>query len=87
MDADEVVLALELSHGMDFWAFTESKQIKEKEKAAEAEIKVRAYTPLYTPLYTFIAVYAPICTRYTCIYIIYTPLNTSKHLQTPSNTQ
>ena len=50
MDADEVVLALELSHGMDFWAFTESKQIKEKEKAAEAEIKVRAYTPLYTPL-------------------------------------
>ena len=39
VDAGEVVLALELSHGMDFWAFTESKQIKEKEMAAEAEIK------------------------------------------------
>ena len=23
------------------------------------------------------------CTRYTCIYTIYTPLNTSKHLYTP----
>ena len=31
------------------------------------------------PLYTFIAVYAHICTHYTCIYTIYTPLNTSKH--------
>ena len=36
-------------------------------------------TPGIYPLYTFIAVYAPICTRYTCIYTIYTPLNTSKH--------
>ena len=31
-------------------------------------------TPGIYPLYTFIAVYSPICTRYTCIYTIYTPL-------------
>jgi hypothetical protein len=40
-----------------------------------------SYYTLYThPLYTFIAAYAPMCTHYTCIYTIYTPLNTSKHL-------
>ena len=37
------------------------------------------YTPFIHPLYTVIAAYAPIYTRYTCIYTIYTlnpPLNT-----------
>ena len=41
-------------------------------------------TPGIYPLYTFIAVYAPICTLYTCIYTTYTPyihhIYTSKHL-------
>ena len=32
-----------------------------------------SYYTRYIPLYTFIAVYIPICTRYTCIYTIYTP--------------
>ena len=31
------------------------------------------------PLYTFITAFTPMYTRYTCIYTIYTPLNTSKH--------
>ena len=29
------------------------------------------YTPFIHPLYTLIAAYAPMCTRYTCIYTIY----------------
>ena len=33
-------------------------------------------TPGIYPLYTFIAVYSPICTHYTCIYTSNTPLNT-----------
>ena len=32
--------------------------------------------PFIHPVYTFIAVYAPMHTRYTCIYTMYTPLNT-----------
>ena len=37
------------------------------------------YTPFVHPLYTVVAAHAPMCTHYTCIYTIYTPLNTSKH--------
>ena len=35
--------------------------------------------PFIHPLYTFIAVFTPMYTRYTCIYTTHTPLNTSKH--------
>ena len=37
-------------------------------------------SPGIYPLYTFIAVYAPMCTRYACIYIIYTPYIHLTHL-------
>ena len=37
------------------------------------------YTRYIPFIHTFIADYAPMCTHYTCIYTIYTPLNTSKH--------
>ena len=40
-------------------------------------------SPGIYPLYTFIAVYAPMCTRYACIYIIYTPYIHLIHLYTP----
>ena len=41
---------------------------------------VRAGPIILYPLYTFIAVFTPMYTRYTCIYTTHTPLNTSKHL-------
>ena len=41
------------------------------------------YTPCIHPLYTFIAVYAPMDTRYTCIYTIYTPNTPLYTLYTP----
>ena len=47
----------------------------------EEELSVTQHhnIPFIHPLYTFVAAYAPTCTRYTCINTIYTPLNTSKH--------
>ena len=53
---------------------------------APAPTPVREAIVLY-PLYTFIAVYAPVYTRYTCTYTIRTPNHTSKHpTYTPHNT-
>ena len=52
--------------------------------AAPREVRRRIMSshhiiPFIHPLYTCIAVYAPMCTRYTCIYIIYTPNTPHSH--------
>ena len=47
---------------------TEKEGVKERLNRCEAII-----LSFLHPLYTFIAVYAPIYTRHTCIYTIYTP--------------